>query len=317
MTTETITETKTETKTETPIINRMPPGEIARIRGMLKHRRQARSGTEHAFIARYLDKIPGIYADTFGNRILISPGSRVMISCHTDSVHRMQGKQAIQVSDDGIVSLSPHEKLSNCLGADDAAGMYAAIRMIEAGVKATFVFHRDEESGGNGSSWLARYYPEWLESFDICLALDRRGTDDVIVSQQCDMCASEAFAEALGEALAMNHHANDGIFTDSANYTGLIAECSNLSIGYQREHTTAETLDLHYLETVIQRLIAVDWSALPVVRRPGETWPELDNLDADELGALDDEMTLLDNERGWWTRDYWTQKDAWLKGGIQ
>jgi predicted RNA-binding Zn-ribbon protein involved in translation (DUF1610 family) len=182
----------------------------------------------------------------------------------------MDGRQAVCESN-GIVSLAGRETVSNCLGADDAAGIYAALRMIEAGVKATFIFHRDEETGGRGSAWLADHYAGWLSNFDVCLALDRRGTRDAIVSQSWGKCASGEFARGLAAQLGMGHAAADGIFTDSANYVDLIPECSNLSIGYQNEHTTRETLDIDYLEAVTERLIAVEWDSLPIVRKPGDS----------------------------------------------
>lgn len=250
---------------------RMPGNELRRLREMLEYRRPARSHTEAEFIARYIDTIPGVYADNYGNRILINKGARVMISCHTDSVHRMDGKQAVRISHDGVASLARSERLSNCLGADDAAGVYAVLRMIEAGVTGvSYVFHRDEESGGRGSAWLAREYPDWVKAFDVCLALDRRGTKDVIVSQSYGKCASPEFAAGLAKELGMGHAAADGIFTDSASYMDLIPECSNLSIGYQYEHSTRETLDTGYLEGVIERLITVDWSRVPVARMAGD-----------------------------------------------
>jgi peptidase M28-like protein len=264
----------------------MPPAELSRVRAMLSYRRPARSATEEEFISRYIDTVPGIYSDHYGNRILLSPGSKVIISCHTDSVHRMEGQQRVTVSRDGIASLDKRETVSNCLGADDAAGIYAALRMIAAQVPATFVFHRDEESGGRGSAWLARTYGEWLRQFDICLALDRRGTQDVIVTQSYGLCASERFAESLASQLGMGHYPADGIFTDSANYTELIPECSNLSVGYRREHTRDETLDLGYLELVTRALIGVDWERVAVARTPGDdgfdAWDDTD----DELDGL-------------------------------
>ena len=108
----------------------MPHDEVKRIREMLTYRRPARSQTEEEFITRYIDAIPGVYADQYGNRILLDPDARVMISCHTDSVHRMDGRQRAAVGNNGVVSLARGEILSNCLGADDAAGVYAALRMI-------------------------------------------------------------------------------------------------------------------------------------------------------------------------------------------
>ena len=261
---------------------RMPGNEVKRLREMLEYRRPARSQTEAEFIARYIDTIPGVYSDAYGNRLLVNPGAKVMISCHTDSVHRMDGIQRVSVAD-GVVKLSRTEMLSNCLGADDAAGVYAAIRMIEAGVTSvSYVFHRDEESGGRGSAWLAKNYPAWVAGFDICLALDRRGTQDVIVSQHYGKCASSEFAAGLGAALGMGHKAADGIFTDSASYVDLIAECSNLSIGYYDEHSTRERLDTGYLEQVIEALIATEWGKVAVTRQPGDSGdPWLDSTVAE------------------------------------
>jgi len=266
---------------------RMPGNEVKRIREMLSYRRPARSKTESEFISRYIDNVPDIYQDEYGNRLLLESDSKVIISCHTDSVHHIPGKQVLNVSHQNIMSLHKHEHVSNCLGADDAAGVYAALRMIEAGVKVNYIFHRDEESGGRGSAWLAQEYSEWLSTFDICLALDRRGTNDVIVSQSWGMSASEEFSKGLALQLGMEHKAADGIFTDSANYVDLIPECSNLSIGYQHEHTTRETLDLNYLERVIGALVSVDWTKVPVAREPGQEWPEIEFEDERELRDAD------------------------------
>lgn len=160
---------------------------------------------------------------------------------------------------------------SHCLGADDTAGVYAALRMIEAKVPVSFVFHRDEEIGGRGSAWVAREYAGWLSSsFDRCVALDRRGTKDVIISQWGDQCCSFDFAVVLGTELGMGHKPAAGIFTDSANYMGVIPECSNISVGYMNEHTPQETLDTGYLETLIERLCEVEWDKLPTERDPYE-----------------------------------------------
>lgn len=306
----------------------MPKHEISRIRKMLSYRRPHNSDSESEFITRYLDSIPGMYADGYGNRILISEGSKVMISCHTDSVHTKAGFQKLSISKSGVVSLASYELTSNCLGADDCAGMYAALRMIEAGVKATFVFHRNEERGGHGSTWLAHNYPGWCAAFDVCLALDRRGTKDVIVTQSWGKCASDEFALGLASQLGLGHKPADGIFTDSANYVDLIPECSNISIGYQREHTSFETLDLNYLEYVIQRLIAVNWDEVPIARTPGDngynphddmgTWADTDFIFEDEDDKEDDRTEAekaedREHEREW---DEWIEKRA-ARMGIQ
>jgi hypothetical protein len=267
---------------------------------MLTYRRPAGSKTELEFIKRYIDCVPEMYSDQFGNRILRTDGGegKIMIACHTDTVHRLAGRQKIEALK-GIARL-PLKSMrdSNCLGADDTAGIYAALRMIEAGVKATFVFHRQEEIGGRGSQWLADHYPKWIESFDVCLSLDRRGTTDIIVEQFGCRTASDLFAWDLADALNMEHSPAVGIFTDSANYSHLIPECSNVSIGYQSEHTVLETLDLGYLESVIERLCAVDWSALAVTRDIAE--------DAEDEFAdlLEDEIDFREE-----VSEFWSERD--------
>ncbi len=234
---------------------------------MLEYRRPAWSSTEEEFITRFIDPVPGIYSDWYGNRILTHPTSRVMISCHTDTVHKSAGHQRVKHRK-GIAKLSRFESESNCLGADDTAGIYAALRMIEAGVPATFVFHRAEEIGGRGSSWLADHYADWLREFDICLALDRRGTQDIIIEQWRGETASVEFALSLADQLGMSHRPADGLFTDSANYARLIPECSNISVGYYNEHSRDERLDTVYLENLIQSLCNVDWDCVMVERDP-------------------------------------------------
>lgn len=239
---------------------------------LLAYRRPADSKTERKFITRYLDTIPGMTADAYGNRIHVCPGAKTMISVHTDTVHRQAGMQRLKWVYNTI-TLHPFEKVSTCLGADDTAGIYAALRMIDAGVKATFVFHRGEEIGGKGSTWLAKNHREWVGTFNHCVALDRRGTQDIITHQGFGRCCSDEFAKELASALDMDHAPSEhGIFTDSANYVGIIPECTNVSAGYQHEHTIQESLDTAYLEKLIDALIAVKWDSLGVHAWTDNKW---------------------------------------------
>ena len=243
---------------------------------ILRVRRPAGSTSELQFVSRYIDNLPGIRRDKYGNRLLLHPTSRVLVSVHTDTVHRMPGSQLIKCDGRGVVSLHKRERVSNCLGADDGAGVYAALCMIGAGVPVSYAFHRDEEIGGLGSAWLAANRPDIPERFDICIALDRKGTRDVIIEQCYGECCSLEFACALADALGFGHEPEFGSFTDSANYAHLIPECTNLSVGYAQAHTRLETLDTGYLERLIIRLCAIDWSGLPIVRNPAETGWKLD-----------------------------------------
>ena len=251
----------------------------SRLGEMLTYRRPAFSRTEREFVSRYIDTIPGIRADKFGNRMLIHPDSRTIIACHTDTVHTCAGRQKLNNAN-GIISLHANEKLSTCLGADDTAGIYACLRMIESKVPVTFIFHRQEEIGGRGSQWLADHHEKWLTGFDRCISLDRRGTQDIIESHMYGTCCSREFISGLADALDMGHGPADGSFTDSANYMHLIPECSKISVGYANEHRAIESLDTEYLEELIVRLCTVDWENLPVMRDPRDLdvwWFEEEN----------------------------------------
>ena len=37
-----------------------------------------------------------------------------------------------------------------------------------------------------------------------------------------------------------------GVYTDSAEFTDIIPECTNISVGYYKEHTVNETQDIQY-----------------------------------------------------------------------
>ena len=59
-----------------------------------------------------------------------------------------------------------------------------------------------------------------------------------------------------------------GSFTDSANYTGLIQECTNIAVGYKSQHTRDEQFDLEWLEVhLIPSLLKMEWDKLPCVRQ--------------------------------------------------
>ena len=200
-----------------------------------------------------------------------------LFSSHTDTVHRLEhGKHQLVNYDPktDTASSAAHQPL----GADDAAGMWLMLEMIKANVPGTYVFHRAEEVGGIGSDYMAKHYCEYLAQFRMAVAFDRRGTCDVITHQGYGRCASDAFAEALADALndlgLLYMPSDGGVFTDTANYTELIPECTNVSCGYDREHTAAETLDIGHLIAMRDALVQLDWSALPIERDPNDTSPD-------------------------------------------
>jgi hypothetical protein len=168
--------------------------------------------------------------------------------------------------------------------------------MIKANVPGTYAFHYGEERGGVGSSTIAIEHRPWLARFDRAIAVDRKGTDNVITYQGWGRCCSDDFAEALAAQLNMagqNHSFkpdSGGVFTDTANYTDDIPECTNLSCGYEAQHTHNESLDVEFLIRLKDAMLVVDWESLPTVRKTGEVDSLYDNYDLNVWGGYGKEV---------------------------
>lgn len=247
------------------------PSPLCELMSMLATRRPAWTKSEAKWIKRWIDTIPGVYADTFGNRVLaIGDAPTVLWSAHTDTVHRDGGLQSI-ILQDGIASLAPSETQSNCLGADDTAGCWMLRQMALAGIPGLYIWHRAEEIGGLGSTHIAEKTPDLLAGIKHAIAFDRRGCSSVITHQGYGRCCSDTFAQAITSQMPGYRLDDGGLFTDTANYVDLVGECTNLSVGYLSEHTKKESLDTgHCLALLETMLTTFDATALPSVREPGE-----------------------------------------------
>jgi len=204
----------------------------------------------------------------------------ILFCSHIDTVHRdVAGKAALDEADVHQVPLYDegldmyYKEDGQPLGADDGAGMWLLMEMIDAKVPGTYIFHRGEECGGIGSSGMAKDHEEWLARFKWAIAFDRRGDSDVITEMFSGKVCSQEFA--LGLCAALNEHGfkyipdDTGSFTDTANYRKIIPECCNVSVGYDSEHTKDETLDVTHLRNLRDAMISIFQSGdvvLPVVR---------------------------------------------------
>lgn len=200
--------------------------------------------------------------------------SKNLFCAHLDTVHRDEATHNPVIHD--TVKDKMFKIDGTPLGADDGAGIWLLYKMIEAGVKGTFLFPCGEERGGIGSSWLAENAQEFLKKFGRAIAFDRRGVSDVITHQGWgERCCSDIFAQALADGLntasknkMMLMPDSTGIYTDTKEFTHLIPECTNCSVGYYNEHTADETLNVTYLNQLLAACIALDWNTLPIVRDP-------------------------------------------------
>ena len=173
---------------------------------MLTYKRVSGSKTEAKFINRFIRPL-GAKPDSMGNYILRIGDAPIMFSSHTDSVHKTAGRQKLSFKK-GIITVkhprlkpadkprpveythggktyiyTPASPQMQCLGADDAVGCWIMREMAQAGVPGLYIWHRQEESGGIGSSWIADNTPETVAGIKAAIAFDRRGKSDVITHQ--------------------------------------------------------------------------------------------------------------------------------------
>lgn len=248
---------------------------------MLSYWRPYNTVSEETFIETFVDTIPGMLKDEFGNRMMDIPNEdgtqcHVMWSCHTDSVHSPTGCDQVRRQNlvwdatGNIVGL--HQgKAGQCLGADDGAGMWLLMQMIEAKRPGMYIFHRGEERGGLGSKWIEKNTPDLLEGITIAAAFDRKALTSVITHQRGQRCCSDEFGISLAEELGLGYKLDTtGSFTDTAVYTDLVAECTNVSCGYYSEHGPRETLDVGHLIRLREKLLALDVAKLVVKRAAGD-----------------------------------------------
>lgn len=259
---------------------KLPHG-VSQLLTMLTYKRPSGSASERDFIARYITPT-GAVSDEIGNWWLSIPmangePSPLLWSSHTDTVHKTPGTQLVQYGDHTATTTS-----GECLGADCTAGVWLMLAMIRANVPGTYVFHHAEEIGGIGSAYAAKHLQARFAHIRAAIALDRRGTADVITHQGWQRTCSDAFARSLCKALAPLKLSPDdgGTFTDTANYTDLVGECTNVSVGYYHAHRPEECLDVGYLRSLRDALLAADWSTIVFERKPRDSDP-LDYVSGD------------------------------------
>lgn len=233
--------------------------------------RGAGSQTESLFVQKFIATLPGVWPDEYGNyHLTIGDKPKVLWSCHTDTVTRKEGKQNVRWLGKGIIGLN-NPQPGQCLGADDGAGLWIMLELIKAKKEGHYVFHRDEEIGGLGSDWIKKNAYVLPEGLMCAIAMDRVGTQDIITHQGFQRTASDEFGNSLAAQLPKGMRNDDGgTFTDTANYVDLIGECTNLAVGYERNHGKDETLDTKHVKALRDALLVLDVGKLEFVRQPGD-----------------------------------------------
>ena len=244
-------------------------------------------------------------------------GSKTLFIAHVDTVHREVGANKIRKT-------ATHWYADGApLGADDGAGVAMLMHLIHADVKGYYIFSQGEECGGIGAKHIATHHTDLLAQFDRAIAFDRRGIDSVISHQGMGRCASDVFCEALANDLnafddtLMYSPDDTGVYTDTAEFTDIIPECTNISVGYYSEHGDQENLDIVHFEALSKAVLKVMWDSLPTDRDP--TVPEYKTYKYNtgwwsNYGVYGDATThnkQVDSKYfgNWQDDDYWQTED--------
>jgi len=203
--------------------------------------------------------------DEAGNLHFKIGESETIFAAHTDTVHHKGGSNTYTV-EGRLVKAG-----TDCLGADDGAGIAILCHMMSHRIPGVYLFLVAEEVGAAGSQYLVENFDFSPYKRSICF--DRAGTSEIITVQSGERLASSEFAEALSAAFQEQDllyvESENGVFTDNALWGDKVPCNINLSVGYFAQHGPNESLDLTHLEALAAAVIKIDWEALPTCREPG------------------------------------------------
>jgi len=169
------------------------------------------------------------------------------------------------------------------LGADDRAGVYALIKIwndMPKGERPVLLFCDEEESGAWGATEAGKTYDK-LFDISFFIELDRQGDNDCVFYNFepiafKDYIAGYGFKEEWGS------------FSDISSLCEDYMVCgTNLSVGYYKEHTLAEMLDVNALHHTIKKVKRI-------IREHDRDAVWIANTDAHGFG----EIVIPDNPKG-------------------
>jgi hypothetical protein len=213
----------------------------------------------------------GYQVDEDGNyfyEIIDSIESKIIFTCHLDTACKKQ-EIVNHVFDGNFVRTDG----KTILRADDKAGMTILLFMIYHNVPGLYYFFIGEEVGCIGSK-AASFRKDFFSKYEKIVSFDRRDTCSIITYQSSRRCCSDEFADSLSKEYSkygLTLEKDDGgVYTDSAEFTDIIPECTNISVGYYKEHTHQEYQDIRFLERLANASVLINWSRLVIKRDPSK-----------------------------------------------
>lgn len=290
-------------------------------RYILCKRRVTKSKAQDEFIKFLMDEFKSLgllpTTDEYGNLYVdvlddAKDSSRVMFTSHVDIV----GVPS-QIDDQDVHYDATARRLfktdGQTLGADDGVGVYVMWHMIKSAIPGFYAFFKDEECGRVGSQ---RAHIPMIKEFDYCISFDRGYTTDIITHQSPGRGCSDEFANALSKAFGDKLKPNaNGVFTDSASFFKDVAECTNISVGYYNQHGGDETQCVDHFFWLLDAVLKVKWSELPVKRDPKVVEPKqnfFNSYDCDDYDWWHDRGYKPGKPKASLTDKQLEKLDSWL-----
>lgn len=209
---------------------------------LLKNLMKMKQNELHRILCSYLKKKYNkvIIRDKF---IIAIGDISIGLVAHLDTVHLRPPENFFYDPEQDIL-WSPQG-----LGADDRAGVYAIIQIIEAGYRPHIILCKDEEIGGKGADAVIQLFPQCpFENLKCLIELDRSGKNDCVF-YDCDNEDFVKYIEKFGFKEDIGSFSDISILAPQWEVAAV-----NLSIGYFYEHTLAEFLHLGYLTNTIRKV---------------------------------------------------------------
>lgn len=165
----------------------------------------------------------------------------VLLVAHMDTVHKTKPKQIYYDSEEDIM-WSPQG-----IGGDDRCGVFAIFEILKTH-RPHVLFTEDEEIGCIG----ARKAADKLKpDVNFIIELDRRGVNDCVF-YDCGNADFQKYIESFG------FHKEIGSYSDIVELSEKWGVASvNLSIGYENEHSSLETISPSFMELTKDKVIKI------------------------------------------------------------
>jgi hypothetical protein len=213
--------------------------------------------------------------DSEGNYFLKIGESRTIFASHFDTACKDQ-VDVTHVFENNFIKTDK----KSILGADDKAGVTILLWLMKNNIPGLYYFFIGEEVGCIGSGLAAKNL-QFKGDYDRIISFDRRGTSSIITHQSGTRTCSDEFGVELAKQLnqsGMTYRKDDtGVYTDSAEFTSVIPECTNISVGYYQEHTHSEHQDIVHLTKLAKACLGVKWEELPTKRDMTKVESKWDN----------------------------------------